>query len=56
MTYFTVKGAAAPKDSALGSTGAELHTTKNFSLAGRFNGECARRADTCAVTGTVGQQ
>ena len=38
---FIVNGAAAPKNSALASTGAELHMTANWSLAAKFDGEFA---------------
>jgi uncharacterized protein with beta-barrel porin domain len=50
---FTVNGAAPPKDSALATAAAELHMTKNWSLAAKFDGEFARSAQTYAGTGTL---
>ena len=50
---FIVNGAAAPKNSALASTGAELHMTANWSLAAKFDGEFASRSQTYAGTGTL---
>jgi uncharacterized protein with beta-barrel porin domain len=50
---FTVNGAAPPKDSALATAAAELHMTKNWSLAAKFDGEFARNAQTYAGTGTL---
>ncbi|HMG79449.1 MAG TPA: autotransporter domain-containing protein [Xanthobacteraceae bacterium] len=50
---FTVNGAAPPKNSALATAAAELHMTKNWSLAAKFDGEFARNAQTYAGTGTL---
>jgi outer membrane autotransporter protein len=50
---FTVNGAAPPKDSALATAAAELHMTKNWSLAAKFDGEFARASQTYAGTGTL---
>jgi autotransporter-associated beta strand protein len=50
---FIVNGAAAPKNSALASTGAELHMTANWSLAAKFDGEFANGSQTYAGTGTL---
>jgi uncharacterized protein with beta-barrel porin domain len=50
---FIVNGAAAPKNSALTSAGAELHMTTNWSLAAKFDGEFAKSAQTYAGTGTL---
>ena len=40
---FTVNGAAPPKNYALTSTGAELHTNDNWSLAEKSDGEFVHR-------------
>ena len=50
---FIVYGAAAPKNSALASAGAELHLTANWSLAAKFDGEFASGSQTYAGTGTL---
>ena len=50
---FTVNGAAPPKNSALASAGAELHLTRNWSFAGKFDGEFASGSQTYAGTGTL---
>jgi uncharacterized protein with beta-barrel porin domain len=50
---FTVNGAKPATDSALTTTGAELRLTPNWSLAAKFEGEFAPRAQTYAGTGTV---
>ena len=50
---FIVNGAAPPKNSALASAGAELHMTRNWSLAAKFDGEFASRSQTYAGTGTL---
>jgi outer membrane autotransporter protein len=50
---FIVNGAVPPKDSALASAGAELHVTKNWSLAAKFSSEFASGSQTYAGTGTV---
>jgi uncharacterized protein with beta-barrel porin domain len=50
---FIVNGAGPPKNSALASAGAELHMTKNWSLAAKFDGEFASGSQTYAGTGTL---
>jgi outer membrane autotransporter protein len=50
---FTVNGAKPATDSALTTAGAELRLTPNWSLAAKFDGEFAPRAQTYAGTGTV---
>jgi uncharacterized protein with beta-barrel porin domain len=50
---FVVNGATPPADSALVSTGAELHMTANWSLAARFDGEFANGSQTYGGSGTV---
>jgi T5SS/PEP-CTERM-associated repeat protein len=50
---FIVNGATAPKNSALGSAGAELHLTANWSLAAKFDSEFASGSQTYAGTGTL---
>jgi uncharacterized protein with beta-barrel porin domain len=50
---FTVNGAAPPSDSALASAGAELHVTRNWSLAAKFDSEFASGSQTYAGTGTL---
>jgi outer membrane autotransporter protein len=50
---FVVNGAAAPKNSALSTVGAELHITPAVSIAAKFDGEFAKGSQTYAGTGTV---
>jgi uncharacterized protein with beta-barrel porin domain len=50
---FTVYGAAAPKDSALISSGAELRFVNNVTLGGRVSGELARRASGMSAQGSL---
>jgi outer membrane autotransporter protein len=50
---FVVNGAAAPKNSALSTLGAELHVTPALSIAAKFDGEFAKGSQTYAGTGTV---
>jgi len=50
---FVVNGAAAPKDSALASAGAELRITPSWSLAAKFDGEFAAGSQTYAGTGKL---
>ncbi len=50
---FVVNGAAAPKDSALASAGAELGITPSWSLAAKFDGEFAAGSQTYAGTGKL---
>jgi uncharacterized protein with beta-barrel porin domain len=50
---FTVNGAAAPKNSALVSAGAELAIARGWSLDARFDGEFASGAQTYTGTGTL---
>jgi uncharacterized protein with beta-barrel porin domain len=50
---FVVNGAAAPKNSALSTVGAELHLTPALSVAAKFDGEFAKGSQTYAGTGTV---
>ena len=50
---FVVNGAAAPKNSALSTAGAELHVTPAVSIAAKFDGEFAKGSQTYAGTGTV---
>jgi uncharacterized protein with beta-barrel porin domain len=50
---FVVNGAAAPKNSALSTVGAELHVTPALSIAAKFDGEFAKGSQTYAGTGTV---
>lgn len=50
---FVVNGASPPRDSALVSAGMELHLTRNWSLAAKFDGELASRSQTYAGTGAL---
>ena len=50
---FIVNGAAAAKNSALTSAGAELRLANGISLLGKFDGEFASHSSTYAGTGTV---
>jgi outer membrane autotransporter protein len=50
---FVVNGAAAPANSALLSTGAELHVTPALSIATKFDGEFANGSQTYSGTGTL---
>jgi len=50
---FIVNGAKQPADSALVSTGAELHMTARWSLAAKFDGEFANGSQTYGGTGTL---
>ncbi|HTV30110.1 MAG TPA: autotransporter outer membrane beta-barrel domain-containing protein [Xanthobacteraceae bacterium] len=50
---FIVNGAKQPADSALVSTGAELHMTARWSLAAKFDGEFASGSQTYGGTGTL---
>ena len=50
---FVVNGAAAPKNSALSTLGAELRVTPAVSIAAKFDGEFAKGSQTYAGTGTV---
>jgi uncharacterized protein with beta-barrel porin domain len=50
---FIVNGATPPQNSALASAGAELHITRNWSMAAKFDGEFASGAQTYAGTGTL---
>ncbi len=52
-TSFLVNGAAARKNSALASAGAELHLNKSWSLAVKFDSDFAVGAQTYAGTGTL---
>jgi outer membrane autotransporter protein len=50
---FIVNGATLPRNSALITTGAELHITPTFSILGKFDGEFAPGSYTYASTGTL---
>jgi outer membrane autotransporter protein len=50
---FVVNGATPPANSALASAGAELHLTRNWSLAAKFDGEFASGSATYTGTGLV---
>ena len=50
---FILNGAAPPTNSVLASAAAELHMTRNWSLAAKFDGEFASSAQTYAGTGTL---
>ena len=50
---FTVNGAAAPRNSALASAGAELAIARGWWLDARFDGEFASGAQTYTGTGTL---
>ena len=50
---FTVNGAPPPRNLALVSTGGELRLRPGISLATRFDGEFASRAQTLAGTATA---
>ena len=50
---FIVNGAAAAKNSALTTAGAELHLTQAWSLLTKFDGEFAKGSQTYAGTGTL---
>jgi hypothetical protein len=50
---FVVNGAKPPADSALVSTGAELHMTANWSVAAKFDGEFAGGSQTYGGSGTL---
>jgi len=50
---FTVNGAAAPKDSALVTTAAELHLNANWTLVGKFEGEFASNSQSYGGAGTL---
>jgi hypothetical protein len=50
---FIVNGATASKNSALTSAGAELHVTRNWMFAAKFDGEFASGSQTYAGTGTL---
>jgi uncharacterized protein with beta-barrel porin domain len=50
---FTVYGAAAPKDSALLSSGAELRFVNNVTLGARVTGELAGSARGVSAQGSL---
>jgi uncharacterized protein with beta-barrel porin domain len=50
---FIVNGAAAAKNAALASAGAELRLASGVTLMAKFDGEFANRARTYAGIGTV---
>ena len=52
-TSFIVNGAAPPKNLLLASAGAELHLSPRVSLAAKFDGEFASRAQSYAGTATL---
>jgi autotransporter-associated beta strand protein len=53
---FIVSGATPPMNSALLSAGAELHVTRSWSVAAKFDGEFASGSSTYAGTGTLRYQ
>ncbi|MBR0956975.1 autotransporter domain-containing protein [Bradyrhizobium japonicum] len=50
---FVVNGAAPAKDTALVSTGADLHLARGITLSAKFDGAFADRAQTYTGTGTL---
>jgi outer membrane autotransporter protein len=51
--FFTVNGAAPPKDSFISTSSVELALSSRWSLTGKFDSELAKGSQTYAGTGTV---